>query len=270
MSTGIFTKLQSSIKFFNDFTLGEIEQIFKVAPRKVYRKGDYVYRNGSIGNELYIILSGSVQVTEYSDNIEYDRKDLGYGDIFGASSFILKKPHTEDVVVKEDRTTVIIISEFNFSTRLTVIYRLFKTITIELSDQTKRQSRRIADYKVESVDKKQGLNDLIEKAGGYDFSFKGTSLTKNNFSNQTFTQNKFSETSFSRSDSSDVTFSNCILEKSDWSNMKGTDITFRSSSFISSNFLGFKSKEATFINCHFSKANFDNAIAESFITDGRH
>lgn len=75
--------LQKNYSFFSDFSFEELRQIFKLSTRSVYKKGGIIFEENTIGNRMYIIISGTVAITKTIDGEKAYVNSLKEGDCFG-------------------------------------------------------------------------------------------------------------------------------------------------------------------------------------------
>ncbi len=80
--------LKKNYRFFWDFSDADISKIFKITKKEVYRRGELVFKEGTVGSKMYIIISGSVKVTKLINNQIAELNTLGPGDCFGEMSLI--------------------------------------------------------------------------------------------------------------------------------------------------------------------------------------
>ncbi len=86
------------IPLFNGLEVTEAQRLIKNGVTINLNAGEKLVRQGDLGNEMYIILSGAVEVTRNDQHIT----DLGVGDVIGEISFLSEVPRTADVVVSQD------------------------------------------------------------------------------------------------------------------------------------------------------------------------
>ncbi len=81
---GLIQSLKKNYAFFSDFTDDELLKIFRISSKKAYRKGDTIFKEGTIGNEMHIIITGEVLITKkFTPNEETVLNTLIAGESFG-------------------------------------------------------------------------------------------------------------------------------------------------------------------------------------------
>ena len=69
----------------------------RIIHKETYTNGQAIFKEGSYGETLYVILSGKVEVSKMIDGEKVSIAFLSKGEIFGEISFIDKKPRTASV-----------------------------------------------------------------------------------------------------------------------------------------------------------------------------
>ncbi|MDR2807782.1 MAG: cyclic nucleotide-binding domain-containing protein [Spirochaetaceae bacterium] len=78
-----------------------------------YQKDDIIFSEGEMGDELFIIKSGSIEITKYMNNNEVLLALLKAGDIFGEMALLESKPRSATAIAFED-CQLMIVTRLNF------------------------------------------------------------------------------------------------------------------------------------------------------------
>jgi CRP-like cAMP-binding protein len=90
------------IRLFEGIAEVGLRQLASIAREETYRTGNVIFREGSTGAELYLILEGRVRISrEVSGMGEEALAILGPGDAFGEMSVIDDFPRSADARVHE-------------------------------------------------------------------------------------------------------------------------------------------------------------------------
>ena len=73
-----------------------------------YRAGDVLFREGEVGEEMYVIQTGVVQVLKRVGTEERPLATLGRGEFLGEMAILNNKPRTATAVVLEDAKCLVI------------------------------------------------------------------------------------------------------------------------------------------------------------------
>ncbi len=79
-------KVLKSLSFFDDFTAGDIEHISHYLREKKYNRNSFIFMEGDIGDELYIVVSGTVEINRCDHGKKFVIATFQKGDIFGEMS----------------------------------------------------------------------------------------------------------------------------------------------------------------------------------------
>ncbi len=83
------------------------ERLFERFGRE-FPAGTVVFREGDVGNEMYVIQAGKVNITKKSRDVETVLVTLGVGAFFGEMAIINQKPRSASAVVLEDARLLVI------------------------------------------------------------------------------------------------------------------------------------------------------------------
>ncbi|MDR2149701.1 MAG: cyclic nucleotide-binding domain-containing protein [Spirochaetaceae bacterium] len=78
-----------------------------------YQKDDIIFSEGEMGDELFIIKSGSIKITKYMNNNEVLLAMLKAGDIFGEMALLESKPRSASAIAFED-CQLMLVTRLNF------------------------------------------------------------------------------------------------------------------------------------------------------------
>ena len=90
------------ISIFGGLGAAALEQLATIATEESYKLGDFVFREGSPGDALYLLLAGKIRISrEVAGMGEEALAILGEGDYFGEMSIIDGAPRSADARVHE-------------------------------------------------------------------------------------------------------------------------------------------------------------------------
>ena len=136
----VIKQLKSQYLFFSDFDDEEVVEIFKLANKKDFKGGQIIFTEGVIGNEMYIIIEGKVQLLKNKKmNESVEIKALSPGHCFGEMAIIDSAPRSATAMAMTD-TTVIAVNEtvlrLNNPTLCLKLYRNLAALMAENLRQT--------------------------------------------------------------------------------------------------------------------------------------
>ncbi len=113
------------------------QEIFDKCGR-TYNAGDVIFREGEIGNEMFIIQSGRVKITkQLKDGVEKTLVILGSGDFFGEMAVIDKDVRSANAVAMEPSKLIALdedVFEMHMQTNPNIVKKILKNLTSRLRD----------------------------------------------------------------------------------------------------------------------------------------
>jgi CRP/FNR family transcriptional regulator len=79
-------KVLKSLSFFDDFTLPDMERASRFLMEKKYDRNSFIFMEGDSGHELFIVVSGTVEINRFEYGKKFVISTLQKGDIFGEMS----------------------------------------------------------------------------------------------------------------------------------------------------------------------------------------
>jgi len=145
---------------------------------KTYNAGEVILHEGEYSNEMYIIISGRVEISKNIDGNQYLLENLKDGDIFGEMALLDNSPHTVTVKAVDD-TTLITIDKHKFEEvicqNMSLVYMLIRKLNkrmrkkdeelIKVLKNHKEKNRSLIKHLPKKVDKPQD-NSPQQKASG--------------------------------------------------------------------------------------------------------
>ena len=70
LSLNLQAKVIEKCRLFKDFTSWQIKQTILASELKYYKPGEYIIQQGMLGDEMYVILEGDVDVKELAGTVK--------------------------------------------------------------------------------------------------------------------------------------------------------------------------------------------------------
>ncbi|CAL7962777.1 alpha-amylase [Gammaproteobacteria bacterium] len=123
---------------FKDFTQTELDYLLKIAKTVTFEKGSVIIHEGDLGQEIYVILDGQVDVTKESGipgGEVIDLVTLGPGSVLGEIAVVTDRPRSATVTTAKTTTVLLLnIATIKQDTNAKSIYeKLLQNLTVELS-----------------------------------------------------------------------------------------------------------------------------------------
>ncbi len=123
--------------------------MYNVAIEETYQDGQIVFREGSSGDWVYIILSGSIEISKMVGGEKYIIEILKPGDVFGELGFIggIKRTATARAI---GETTLGIIDREFLDEEFNKLSGQFRAILVAITHRFKKMLERACEYSVRS------------------------------------------------------------------------------------------------------------------------
>jgi hypothetical protein len=90
------------IDLFRDMSRWQVRKVMAAAGLQQYPKGTTIVKEGEIGDTMYAVISGSVDVVRGEGPAAHTVARLERGQIFGEIALVLQEPRTATVITAED------------------------------------------------------------------------------------------------------------------------------------------------------------------------
>ncbi len=138
-------KMLGGVELFNQLTDQELEQVAQIFMEKRLKIGDVLTKQGSRGDELFLVTEGFVEVM-IEEGVDRDARkvvNLGRGQIIGEMSLVDEGPRSATVRAISDPTVVQVARRQAFEslceTNTRIGYRVMRNIAADLSFKLRHQ-----------------------------------------------------------------------------------------------------------------------------------
>ncbi|MBF0467075.1 MAG: protein kinase [Nitrospirae bacterium] len=137
--------LKRRYTFFADFSDSELLLIFNISGKKSYKKGDIIFKEDTIGDKLFIIITGKVRITKIfpNDTEETFLASLGQGDCFGEMAIMDSSPRFATAIAQSDCVLIAISEVILRTSEPTLCLKLYKNLAAVLSEKLRRSDTKI-------------------------------------------------------------------------------------------------------------------------------
>lgn len=250
----LLSKFRDQVELFSEFNNEEILTVLKISSDKLtLSEGEIIFREGSPGNKMFVILAGEVSITR-SLGLEGEEElaRLGHGQIFGEMGLIDAAPRSARATVVVNNTILLVISDSSLrSLNGDLIYKFYKNFSSLLArrlraanEQTTRlaASERILILQVKRITATD--SHYNERLRGADL--KGADLTQADLKRSdlrgsvlvgsTFKETNFRECSFRGADLQESNFTDTDLRNCDFTGADLRGCVFRGTNLDDSKF----------------------------------
>lgn len=135
----VYAALANDVALFKGLTQEDIAKIFRKGMTVRVQKGETIFFKGTVGSQMYVVLSGTVGVYDGKNQIAV----LRTGDMFGEMALIDNAPRSATIRALED-SLLFVLSETTFERLLTkrvaikILLNIIHTLGYRLRDANKR------------------------------------------------------------------------------------------------------------------------------------
>ncbi|MCQ4925458.1 Crp/Fnr family transcriptional regulator [Tissierella carlieri] len=151
------------VPIFSNLTYEEMMEVARITKEKTFEKGEMIYMAGDKGDKLYVIHSGKVKITRFTDSgKEQVIRVLGPGDFMGELSIFSPLPLTDNGEALSQTVTCMIDGK-----KLKELMKKYPTIAFkvmeELSQRLEKAEHLIENISLHGVERRLALT-LINMA----------------------------------------------------------------------------------------------------------
>lgn len=135
-----YANLAQRIPLFKNISPEDVHKIFGKGMTLVTEKDNVIFYEGTAGNQMYVVLAGSVDLFSGKKKIA----TLRSGDMFGEMALINNEPRSATAVAAE-RSQLFVLSETLFQKLMTkrVSIRMLFNIVGVMSDRIRKANKRL-------------------------------------------------------------------------------------------------------------------------------
>jgi len=129
--------LLKNIPVFETLDATSLKKLAKLSTRKRYKKGAIIIKEGELGNSLFIILEGEVEVVKAEKRTKKTFASLKPFDFFGEMAILENKPRSATVIARKD-STFLIVCKSDFEKLIVkhpnISFEIMKTLSARIRD----------------------------------------------------------------------------------------------------------------------------------------
>jgi len=250
----IFAKLKENVIFFQNFNDGELLGVLKSTQREVLSDNEEVFKEGTRGDKMYIIIAGQVKISrKIGRNQEEVLVVMDSGSLFGEMGPIDQSPRSANATAVGETILLSLREAVLRQNNLGLAYKLYKNFSVVASARLRTTKQRLTDLSVSGRDSSERIKDLIKKKIERGEGLKGTNLRGANLS----------EVFLANTDLKDS-----ILIEANLTGAKMSKANLQNCNFVNANLTGADLSGANFSGSNFTGAHFDQANLSGANLDG--
>lgn len=241
----IFTKLKEGVVFFENFNDGELLALLKSTQREVFKDNEIVFKEGTRGDKMYIVISGKVKITRnIGKNQEEVLATLESGSLFGEMGPIDQSPRSARATSVGDSVLLSLREAILRQNNMGLAYKLYKNFAVMLAARLRTTNQRLTDLSVADRTSSEKIKDLVKKRMESGQGIKGVDLRNANLT-EVFLHN--------------ADLSNSIMIRANMTGAKMKEAKLNNSRLVNSDFTGADLSGADFTGADLTGSTFTNA-----------
>lgn len=269
LSRELFDKLKESVPFFSNFSDGELLALLKLSAREVFQDEEIIFKEGTRGDKMYIIMAGTVRISKYLGNKKEEvLAKLQSGACFGEMGVIDQSPRSARATVEGGEALILVIKESLLKeSNVMLAYKLYKNFSVMLAQRLRETNNKLSDVSQEDTSASAQLKDLVKKRMEQGQSLQGVNLKgadlngvylhNANLEKAILINSSMNEAKMKQANLTGAKMVNTSLNGADFNqaNLSGADFT--GSNFENANFEGCVFSGCTFDGAELSKADME-------------
>lgn len=173
----IFSKLKENVIFFSNFNDGELLGILKSTQREVFQDNEVVFKEGTRGDKMYIIISGAIRIGRpIGRKQEEVLAKLESGVLFGEMGPIDQSPRSARATAEGETTLLSLREAILRENNLGLAYKLYKNFSVMLAERLRATNERLTELSLSGRDTSDRIKNLVKGRMEKGQGLKGTDL----------------------------------------------------------------------------------------------
>ena len=268
----IFSRLKENVQFLKNFNDGELLGVLKSTQREIFQDKEIVFKEGTRGDKMYIIIAGRVKI---SRNIGRGEEEvlvtLESGALFGEMGPIDESPRSARATSLGETVLLSLRESILRENNLGLAYKLYKNFSVMLAERLRNTNQRLTNLSVSDRDSSEKIKSLMKKRIESGQGLKGTDLRHANLTevflhNADLKDSVMLNANLSGAKMKGALMQNCKLVNANFTsadlqgaNLAGADMT--GAIFTNANLMGANFTGATFTAADFSESQLQPQVA---------
>ena len=173
----ILNKLKENVGFFQNFSDPELLGLLKSTQREVFAAGEIVFKEGTRGEKMYIIVSGSVKISRsIGRNEEEVLATLDTGQLFGEMGPIDQSPRSARATSVRETVLLSLREAILRQNNVSLAYKLYKNFSVMLAERLRLTNERLTDLSASDRGYTERIRHLVKKRIDHGYGLRGVDL----------------------------------------------------------------------------------------------
>jgi len=173
----IFTKLKENVAIFRNFNDGELLGVLKATQREVFQDNEIVFKEGTRGDKMYIIISGGIRISRPIGRKEEEvLARMENGQLFGEMGPIDQSPRSARATAEGETVLLSLREALLRENNLGLAYKLYKNFSVMLAERLRATNERLTELSMSGRDTSDRIKNLVKGRMEKGQGLKGTDL----------------------------------------------------------------------------------------------
>ena len=254
LNKDIFLKLKENVVAFRNFNDGEMLEILKSTQREIFQPDEIVFKEGTRGDKMYIIITGGIKISRYmGKSREEVLAVLETGQLFGEMGPIDQSPRSARATAVGNTVLLSLREAILRENNLGLAYKLYKNFSVMLAERLRATNERLTDLSMQEKEINEKVKNLVKSRLDKGRSIKGTDLRNADMTGVFLGNSDLRDSLFLHAN-----FKEARMKGANMQNGKFVNAVFQGADLSGANFTG-----ADFSGAQFNEVNFSNAIMKT-------
>ena len=129
------------IGFFAEFSDLELVRLLKICHTRKFQAGEYIFHEGDIGDRLYVLLSGTIEILKQRPEGPETLVRQVAGDCFGEMALVDSEPRSADACVSSDVMVIEVNAEIINDPNDLLALKIFRKLAILVTQKLRNYTR---------------------------------------------------------------------------------------------------------------------------------
>jgi CRP-like cAMP-binding protein len=251
----IFARLKDNVVIFRNFNDGELLGVLKSTQREVFQDNEIVFKEGTRGDKMYIIITGGIRISRPLGRKEEEvLARLESGQLFGEMGPIDQSPRSARATAQGETVLLSLREAILRENNLGLAYKLYKNFSLMLAERLRATNERLTELSLSGRDTSDRIKNLVKGRMEKGIGLKGTDLRGANLT-EVFLHNADLRDSLMFN----ANLNGAKMKGANLQNAKLVNANFSEADLEGANFTGADFSGATFTSANFSGANMNGA-----------
>lgn len=256
----IFTRLRDNVQVFAGFNDGELLGVLKSTQREVFEDNEVVFKEGTRGDKMYIIISGTVRISRPMGRKQEEvLAKIENGQVFGEMGPIDQSPRSARATAEGSTVLLSLREQILREHNVGLAYKIYKNLAVMMAERLRATNERLTDLSLSGRDTSDRIKNLVKSRMEKGIGLKGTDLRGANLTEVFLHNADLKDSLMINANLTGAKMKGANLQQAKLINANFSDSDLSGSSFNGADFSGANLTGANLTGANLSGANFTAA-----------